>query len=67
MTIADKRDLVEDGLLNVEEAAAFLTLCPSMVYQMLADKRLTGVRFGKRWAVPRKALVQYAAERVVVH
>lgn len=66
MTIADKRELVRDGLMTVEEAAAFLTLCPSMVYRLLSEKRLMGVRLGTRLAIPKSVLVTYAAERLVV-
>lgn len=66
MTIADRRALVADGCLSVPEAAKFCSLSERMLYDLLASKTLLGVRMGKRWGVPRRALVEFMAERIAV-
>ena len=50
--------------MSIAEVCKFTTLAESTVYALIADHRLIGVRLGRAVRVPRKALVQYLAERV---
>jgi len=56
--------LVEDGLLTVEDAAAFLGVKRSFLYSLMSSGRLPFVKIGKARRVPRRALVELAAEHL---
>lgn len=58
---AKRAELVADGLARVVEAAKFLGLSKSMVYDMMNDGTLASVRIGGARRIPRKALIELAA------
>lgn len=66
MTVADKRELVSDGLYSIEEAALFTTLSDCQIRNLINDRTLPSVKMGRRLGIPKKALVEYMAERLVV-
>ncbi len=43
-------------VLNIEEAAATLGLCPNKIRQMLRSGELKSVRAGDRWLIPTWAI-----------
>ena len=57
--------LVSDGLQAVDEAADFLGLSRSKLYQLMDQGHLPYVKIGKSRRVPRKALVELAARSLV--
>ena len=56
--------LVEDGLVKVPEAAAFLRLSRSNLYAMMERGELPFVKIGRSRRIPRRALVQLAARGI---
>ena len=58
-------DAVSEGLVSVREAAGFLGLGKSTVYELMDRGQLPFVRLGRARRVPRKALREFAARNVV--
>ena len=58
------RAAVGDGLVNVREATHFLGCSVSTLYQLMQDGTLPSFRLGRSRKLPRKALVDFAAERL---
>ena len=56
--------LVEDGLVTVSEAAAFLRLSRSNLYLLMERGELPFVKIGRSRRIPRRALVQLAARGI---
>lgn len=62
----EKEELVTDGLMTVEEAAKFLSVCEGTLYKLMDNGQLAYVRpTPKARRLPRKAVVAYAAARLV--
>lgn len=59
--MTDKERLVSEGLLRVEEAAAFLGFKRSQVYVLVSEGRIPSVKFGRSRRIPRRALIEIAA------
>jgi excisionase family DNA binding protein len=57
----DGRQLVAEGLLSVYDAAAFLSVSRSKLYEMMDQGLLPFVKLGRSRRVPRRALVELAA------
>lgn len=53
--------LLGDGLMDVQEAAAFLRLGRSTVYQLMDSGKLGYVKIGRARRIPRRALIELAA------
>jgi excisionase family DNA binding protein len=58
-------DLVRDGLDRVSEAAKFLCVSVSTVYDMMSRGLLPFVKLGKSRRVPHLAVVELAAKNLV--
>ena len=58
-------DLLAEGLLDVKEAASFLRIGRSKVYQLMDCRDLPYVKFGKARRIPKVALKRYAEERLI--
>ncbi|MBL8798911.1 MAG: helix-turn-helix domain-containing protein [Planctomycetia bacterium] len=58
-------ELLQDGLEKVPEAARFLCLSRSKVYQLMDRGELPYVQLGRSRRIPRRALVQLAASHLV--
>ena len=58
--VTDDTALVEDGLLTVAEAAAFLRLSRSTIYTLMDQGELRFVKIGRSRRVPRRAVVELA-------
>ena len=56
--------LVEDGLLKVRQAAAFLGISRSTVYVLMNEGQLAYVKLGKSRRIPRRAVVELAAREL---
>lgn len=56
----DKTIRYEDlpDIMNVDEAAEFLRLARSSVYEAIRQKQIVSVRIGKRILIPKSALLQ---------
>lgn len=61
----DPRELVADGLVDVKAAAAFLGIRRAKLYTLLAAGELPSVKIGKSRRIPRRALIEFAAARLV--
>lgn len=57
----DRELLVSDGMLTVPDAAKFLSISRSAVYQLMQSGRLPYVQFGRSRRVPRRSLISLAA------
>lgn len=55
-----RQQLVGDGLTNVREAAAFLGLGRTKVYNLMDTGQLPWVKIGTARRIPRRALIDYA-------
>jgi len=57
----DGRQVVAEGLLTVPEAASFLSVSRSKLYEMMDRGLLPYVKLGRARRIPRRALVELAA------
>lgn len=57
---AASRQLVEDGLLSIDEAMAFLSVSRSTLYELMDKGMLPWSKIGRSRRIPRRALVQLA-------
>jgi len=53
--------LCSDGLLTVQEAAAFLRISRAAIYTMMQSGTLVFVKLGRCRRIPRRVLVEVAA------
>ena len=61
----NRRELVADGLVTVNEAAEWLGLGRSKVYTMMEQGELAYVQIGRARRIPRGALVDVAVSGLV--
>jgi excisionase family DNA binding protein len=54
-------ELIADGFMKVPEAAAFLGLGRSTLYEMMDRGELVYARFGTARRIPRRAVVELAS------
>jgi excisionase family DNA binding protein len=64
-TSCDNEGLVSEGLCRVGEAARFLGVSRSTLYQLMDRGELPYVKLGKARRIPRNGLVELAAKSVV--
>ena len=57
-------EIVRDGCVSVKEAASFLGISKSTVYQLMESGELRYVRLGGRRLVPRRLLTQLLAQHL---
>ena len=60
----EKRDVVEEGLTTVAEAARFLCISRSSLYALMDAGGLVYVKLGRARRIPRRALVDLAADNL---
>jgi len=60
-TQQDRTDLVTDGLVTVQEAAEFLSISRSKLYELMDKGELIFVKIGRSRRIPRRALIDLAA------
>jgi excisionase family DNA binding protein len=58
-------DLTTDGFVDVSEAAEFLGVSRSALYQLMGNGALRYAKFGRSRRIPRRALRDYAANCIV--
>jgi excisionase family DNA binding protein len=58
------RELIEGGLLTVQDAARFLSVSRSKLYELMDCGELKFVKLGRSRRIPRRALVELAASHV---
>ncbi len=58
---SDSVDIVSEGLLTVLQAATFLSVSRSKLYEMMDSGELCYVKVGRCRRVPRRAAVELAA------
>jgi len=56
-----QEDLVSEGLLTIREAAEFLKLSRSRVYELMNAGELVYAKIGRSRRVPRREVVELAA------
>lgn len=49
---------VEEMVLTVEEAAVLLRVSKGTVYGLCRERRLPSLKLGRRWVIPRGALLE---------
>jgi excisionase family DNA binding protein len=59
-----RAELVAEGLLTVNESAAFLALSRAKVYQLMDSGLLCYVKLGRARRIPRRAVIQLAAREI---
>jgi excisionase family DNA binding protein len=57
-------DLVAEGLLTVQEAADFLSVSRSKLYELMDHGELEFVKIGRSRRIPRRAVVALAASNL---
>ena len=57
----DQADLVADGLVTVQEAALFLSVSRSKLYELMDKGELKFAKLGRSRRIPRRALIDLAA------
>jgi excisionase family DNA binding protein len=57
-------EIVAEGLLTVREAADFLSVSRTTLYQMMDDGLLCFVKRGRSRRIPRRAVVELAARQL---
>lgn len=60
MTNTEKCDLVADGLMTVSEAAKFLGISRSALYNIMDAGELPYVKLGRARRIPRRSVVDLA-------
>lgn len=63
---ASKARLVEEGFCTAKEAAAFLGVSRTRLYQLVKAGVLTCAFHGRHISVSRRALREYAAQCIVI-
>ncbi|MNL26807.1 Helix-turn-helix domain protein [compost metagenome] len=61
------RKMAEYGLADIPEAAAFLRVSRSKVYEMLQRKELRSIWLGKCRRIPRLELINYVEQKLSAH
>ena len=59
-----RRELLADGCITVVEAAKFLSLGKSTLYEAMDRGELAYVRIGRARRIPRRAVVAFAEARL---
>ncbi len=57
----DEADIVADGLVTLREAALFLSISRSKLYELMDNGELKFVKLGRSRRIPRRALIDLAA------
>jgi excisionase family DNA binding protein len=63
--VSKREMIVADGLLNIEEAKAFLKVSRSTLYLLMDTNQLAYVKLGRSRRVPRRALIDFASGGLV--
>lgn len=58
-------ELLSDGLMTIREAAAFLRIGQSTVYELMYAGRLLHVKIGRSRRIPKRALIELAKDGLV--
>jgi excisionase family DNA binding protein len=57
-------DVVADGLMTIPDAAQFLCVSKSKLYELMDGGELEFVKLGRSRRIPRRALVELAASNL---
>lgn len=52
-----------DDLLEVHEACALLHMSRNSIYTILRSGELKGYQHGRRWRIPKQAVIEYIKKR----
>jgi len=58
-------ELIEDGLVTVRDAAAFLSISVAGVYSLMSRGALPYVKIGRCRRIPKRGLVEIAAQHLM--
>lgn len=61
-----RSDMLSDGTMSVKQAAQFTGFGTRMIYDALVAGSLSYVQCGKRKVIPRKALLEFLNDRLVL-
>jgi len=59
------QDAVEDGFVTVKQACQFLAISRTALYEILGSGALPSAKLGRARRIPKRALVAYAASRLM--
>jgi excisionase family DNA binding protein len=59
------RSVASEGFVEVPEAATFLSVSRATVYKLMDDGSLAYAKFGRSRRIPKRALLEYAANQIV--
>ncbi len=59
-----REELVEDGMLNTTQAAEWLGVSLRTLWRLMERRELPWVHIGRARYIPRRALIEYSAERL---
>lgn len=62
--VFEKEAVVEEGLLSVREAARFLSVSRSTLYELMESGQLHYVKLGRARRIPRRAVLALAARNL---
>jgi excisionase family DNA binding protein len=60
-----RRELASDGAMTIAEAVRFSSMGRTKIFALLAAGQLPYARIGRRRLIPRAALVEYLAAKMV--
>ena len=60
----EARTVVADGLMTVSEAAEYLSISRSKLYQMMDDGELAYVKLGRSRRIPRRELIDLVSRQL---
>ena len=66
MNTTEREELVSDGLAKVNEAAEFLRIGRSKLYEEMDAGRLVYAKFGRSRRIPWRAIREYAANSLML-
>lgn len=58
-------ELVSDGLISVPEAAKFLGISKSLLYELMQQNKIRFAKISNRRLIPRRELEHFAAQNMV--
>ena len=64
-TMNEREELVEGGFTSVIDAAEFLDVSRTTLYQLMDTGKLRYAKIGKCRRIPRRELLKFAAESMV--
>jgi len=62
----EKKEIVEEELLTLDEACLFLKIGRSTVYRLAKEKKIPSLKLGNLWRFRKSSLIKWVNSRIVV-